>query len=255
MLEEEAIMPVHDWTRVEAGIFHHFHHSWIEEISRALNRGLLPSDYYAMAEQVAGGLGPDVLTLQGPANGTQHGTPRVQRPGAGLALDTAPPKVRYRITDEPKWYATKAKTVAVHHVSDHRVVAIVEIVSPGNKNTKSAFLAFVRKAEELMAAGIHLLIVDLFPPSVRDPEGIHPAIWGADDSGPFRFDPSKPLTCVSYLGGLGPQAFIEPVGVGDALTEMPLCLTPAEYVLVPLEATYQAAFAALPEFWQDVLAL
>ena len=26
-------MPVHDWTRVEAGIFHAFHHSWIEEIA------------------------------------------------------------------------------------------------------------------------------------------------------------------------------------------------------------------------------
>ncbi len=42
-------MPIHDWTRVEAGIFHHFHHGWIEEIARALNRGLLPADYYAMA--------------------------------------------------------------------------------------------------------------------------------------------------------------------------------------------------------------
>ncbi len=27
-------MPVHDWTRVEAGIFHDFHHAWIEEIKR-----------------------------------------------------------------------------------------------------------------------------------------------------------------------------------------------------------------------------
>jgi hypothetical protein len=35
-------MPIHDWTRVEAGIFHHFHHGWIEDLSRALNRGLLP---------------------------------------------------------------------------------------------------------------------------------------------------------------------------------------------------------------------
>jgi hypothetical protein len=26
-------MPVHDWPRVEAGIFHAFHHGWIEEIT------------------------------------------------------------------------------------------------------------------------------------------------------------------------------------------------------------------------------
>jgi len=51
-------MPVHDWTRVEAGIFHDFHHAWIEEIKRALNRGLLPPDYYALAEQIASGREP-----------------------------------------------------------------------------------------------------------------------------------------------------------------------------------------------------
>ena len=47
-------MPIHDWTRVDAGIFHHFHHGWIEDLSRALNRGLLPPDHYALAEQIAG---------------------------------------------------------------------------------------------------------------------------------------------------------------------------------------------------------
>jgi hypothetical protein len=57
-------MPIHDWTRVDAGIFHAFHHDWITEIARALNRGLLPASYYALPEQLAGGLGPDILTLR-----------------------------------------------------------------------------------------------------------------------------------------------------------------------------------------------
>ena len=35
-------MPVHDWTRVEAGIFHDFHVAWLPEIRKALNGGLLP---------------------------------------------------------------------------------------------------------------------------------------------------------------------------------------------------------------------
>src|SRR5438105_4478628 len=63
-LEEQA-MPVHDWTRVEDGIFHDFHLAWIGELRKALNRGLLPPGYYALAEQIAGSVGPDVLTLQG----------------------------------------------------------------------------------------------------------------------------------------------------------------------------------------------
>ena len=38
-------MPVHDWTRVEAGIFHDFHTVWIGGLRTALNRALLPPGY------------------------------------------------------------------------------------------------------------------------------------------------------------------------------------------------------------------
>ena len=48
-------MPVHDWTRVNAGIFHDFNHEWISTNKRALNSGLLPPEYYALAEQIAAG--------------------------------------------------------------------------------------------------------------------------------------------------------------------------------------------------------
>lgn len=247
-------MPIHDWTHVEAGIFHHFHHDWITELARALNHRVLSSDYYAMAEQIAGGLGPDVLTLQRPRNGIPGGRPRVERPGTALSMAEAPPKVRFYIRNEPRWYATqKAKVVAIRHVSGHRVIAIIEIVSPGNKNSEAGLDAFVRKARELLAAGIHMLIVDLFPPGLRDPEGIHRAVWGEDDSDPFRFDPTKPLTCASYTGGPGPYAFVEPFAVGERLIDMPLCLTVEEYVPIPLEPTYQAAFADVPDFWREVL--
>ena len=44
-------MPIHDWTRVDAGIFHDFHLGWIAEIRHVLNGGLLPPNYYALAER------------------------------------------------------------------------------------------------------------------------------------------------------------------------------------------------------------
>jgi hypothetical protein len=56
-------MPVHDWTRVEAGIFHDFHTVWIGALRTALNEGLLPQGYYALAEQHAGRSIADALTL------------------------------------------------------------------------------------------------------------------------------------------------------------------------------------------------
>lgn len=45
-------MPIHDWTGVDAAIFHAFHHNWITEIARALNRGLLPASCYALPEPI-----------------------------------------------------------------------------------------------------------------------------------------------------------------------------------------------------------
>ncbi len=33
-------MPIHDWTRVDAGLFHAFHQSWIVILSRAERRSL-----------------------------------------------------------------------------------------------------------------------------------------------------------------------------------------------------------------------
>lgn len=45
-------MPIHDWTRVKAGIFHDVHHEWISTIKHALNRGLLPAGHYAAWDAV-----------------------------------------------------------------------------------------------------------------------------------------------------------------------------------------------------------
>jgi hypothetical protein len=248
-------MPIHDWSRVRAGIFHDFHHEWISTIKHALNRTFQGTDYYALAEQVASDWGPDVLTLKGPPGGEARraSKPSAREQGPGVAVAERPPQVRFRITDEKKWYATKKKAVTIRHVSEHNLVAVLEILSPGNKSSRDALTAFAQKAHELLSAGVHLAVVDLFPPTRRDPEGIHPILWSDEDEDTFQFDPAKPLTCASYVSGPLAQAFVEPVGVGDKLPELPIFLTVREYVPVPLEETYQAAFDAVPEFWRKAL--
>ena len=57
-------MPVHDWARADANVFHHFHQAWTVAICAQLNAGLLPSGYSALVEQHTGGLVPDVLALE-----------------------------------------------------------------------------------------------------------------------------------------------------------------------------------------------
>jgi hypothetical protein len=255
--QEGDTMPIHDWTRVEAGIFHDFHHAWIEEIKRALNSGALPDDYYALAEQHAAGFGPDVLTLQGASdadNGNGAPGPATSPSSGGVGLVLAPPKAPPTAEAEMEFYRRKQNTVAVRHVSGDRIVAMVEVVSPGNKASRHAIRSFVEKAAELLDRRIHLLILDLHPPGPRDPHGIHAAIWDDLTSKEFVPPPGKPLTLAAYESDLSIRAYVEPVAVGDALPEMPLFLKPGGQVPVPLEATYQAAFAVMPRRWRNVLA-
>lgn len=242
-------MPIHDWTRVEAGIFHHFHHRWISAISDTLNAGLLPPDYYALAEQIAGGLGPDVLTLQRPTNGA---VPVPDVP-AGVAVTVAPPRVQYHQRAEADQYAAKAKAVVIRHASNHRVIAVIEIVSPGNKNSRHGVRALVSKAVELLRAGVHLLLVDLFAPGPRDPHGIHRLIWDEFAESDFTLTADKPLAAMAYIGGLCPEVFLEPLAIGLPLPEMPVFLDPDFYVPLALETTYESAWQAVPTFWREVL--
>lgn len=247
-------MPIHDWTRVSAGTWHAFHLSWISEIQLAMNGGLLPPDYYAQAEQIAGPFGPDVLALQVDAppgtNGTGHGAPA----GAGgVAVAAAPPRPRLVASAEVNAYAGKRRTLVIRHSSGDRVVALIELVSPGNKESRHAIRSFVEKAAEAIVRGYHLLVVDLFPPGPRDPQGIHGAIWGELTDQPFELPPDEPLTLAAYAAGFPTRAYVETTAVGRELIEMPLFLEPELYVNVPLEATYTAAYRGVPRRWRQVL--
>jgi hypothetical protein len=246
-------MPIHDWTRVTAGTWHDFHLAWIAELRNALNGGILPADYYAQAEQIAGPLGPDVLTLQMPDS--LDGAPDPSGPGGGVAvaLRTAAPRMRFTAEAEMTEYALKRRTLVLRHASGERIVALLEIVSPGNKASRYALRAFVDKAVEALYRGYHLVVVDLFPPGPRDPNGIHGAIWSEFSDSSFVQPADEPLTLASYSAGPRKLAFIEPTAVGRTLIDVPLFLEPEAYVNVPLERTYQAAYRGVPRRWQRVL--
>jgi hypothetical protein len=248
-------MPVHDWTKVDAGIFHAFHHIWITALHGAVSARLPPS-YYCLPEQVAGVGNPDVLTLQftipnpPPPLANGNGSHKPNESG-GVAVATAPPRARFTARSEA--IGRRPKSVVVRHVSGHRIVAIIEVVSPANKATEAAIRALAEKAANFLRTGVHLLFLDLFPPSARDPNGIHPVIWSQIEEQPFALPPDKPLTLAAYSAGLALEAFIEPVAVGDVLPDMPLFLTPDAHIPVPLEATYREAWAKIPSPWREVL--
>lgn len=241
-------MPVHNWTLVTAGTFHDFHSTWIPLIKIQLNDGLLPGGYYAQVEQVAGQLTTDVLTLQ-----TDRDAESEPESQGGIAVDVAPPQVEITASLEAAHYTARARRLVVRHSSDDRVVAVIEIVSPGNKASRREWRRFVDKAVNLILDGRHLLVVDLFPPGARDPQGVHGAIWTelGDDSYQMRAD--QPLTLAAYTAAEIPRAYVQPLAVGDALQPMPLFLTAGTYITVPLEETYEAAYRSVPQRWRTVL--
>lgn len=246
-------MLVHDWTRVEAGVFHHFHHRWITAITDALNAGLLPPEYYALAEQQAAGFGPDILTLQSTLQEADDEQPTAVPSNGGGGLLLAPPRVQFTSESTREFYRRKKSTIVVRHVCGDHIVAVVELISPGNKGGRNAMKALIDKACELLEHKIHLLILDLFPPIRRDLNGIHSALWEEITDESFSPPPDKPLTLAAYESGLTIKAYVEPLAVGDALPDMPLFLEPGAHVRVPLEATYRAAFDAVPRRWRQVL--
>jgi len=234
-------MPIHDWSRVDPGIFHHFHQAWTIEIANALNGGGLPPGYFAMAEQIVSGPIPDVVTLK------RRVTPGDRPiPAGGVVVADAPPQARFVSSAEPDLYTPKANRIAIKHGLG-QVVAVIEIVSPGNKSSLHALRSFVEKADELLRKGINLLVVDLFPPSPRDPQGLHKAIWEEIRDEPFELPPDKPLTVAAYSAGEPKTAYVEPVAVGDPLPGLPIFLDPDTYVPAPLEPTYEATWAKCPE--------
>jgi hypothetical protein len=244
-------MPTHDWTRVTAGTFHDFHCTWIPQIKNRLNEGVLPPEYYAQVEQVAGEIIPDVLTLH--AESTFKTLDQDDGGGTATAVAAVPPRVRFTAELELDTYASLAREVVIRHSSNDRIIALIEVISPGNKSSQAAFSALLTKATAALRQGCHLLLIDLLPPSSRDPFGIHGAVWSelGDDS--YIAPPEKPLTMVAYSAGPTKRAYVEPFAIGDSLTAMPLFLTASTYVSVPLEETYNEAYRGVPRRWREIL--
>jgi hypothetical protein len=247
-------MPIHDWTRVDHGTFHDFHQGWATQIRSALNNGILPPGYEAKVEQHTDDGIPDVLTLQrGPSpNGNGTGLAATNPANGTASVATAPPKVEFMSEFQADPYAKLRKTIAVR-LEDDRLVALIEIVSPGNKSSRHGIQAFVRKVTGAIEHGLHVLVLDLFPPGPRDANGIHPVIWSEFRDEEYVPPADKPLTLVSYEAGTRTRAYIQPAAVGSPLPAMPLFLEPERYVDVPLESTYQEAFEGISRRTQDIL--
>lgn len=252
-------MPVHDWSKVSANLFHDFHSAWLSEIRKMLNHEVLPEDYFALMEQITGKAIPDVITLHAPvpiregesspAGGSSVGGPEA------VAVAERPPQVDLLTMRTSPSFSRRQKRIVIRH-SAGEVVALIELVSPANKQSADSVATFCHKIEAAIADGIHALVLDLLPPRKHDPNGVHGVhgvLWDLLEADPFELPATRPLLLASYEVNDGIEAYVKPLAVGDTLPAMPLFLKSGWYVEVPLERAYEAAWEGAPRQWHGEL--
>ena len=211
-------MPLHDWSRLEAWGFHGFQLSWFVQLTTLLNRGGLPKGYYIDSE---------LVKPEAPVH-----------PPENPFRDILPPRHR----------------LVVRRTPGDVGVAVIEIVSPVNKQSPRRLTEFTSRVAAAIAAGMHVLVVDIFPPGRYDPHGIHGAIWkrlGNADG--YTLPSPTARAVVSYAAGPPVETFLDHPTVGNPLPDMPLFLTPDRYVTIALDSAYQQAYPATPFVYREVL--
>jgi hypothetical protein len=181
---------------------------------------------------------------------------RDPEPSGGLLVAETPPRIKQaaRVETEAALYASKADRIAIRHELG-RVVAVIEVVSPGNKDGKHSLASFVAKAADLIRNGIHFLVIDPFPPGPRDPDGMARAIWDELGGEPLATRPAdKSLTVTAIDAGEPLTIYVDWVAVGDPLLDAPLFLAPGWYVNVPLERTYMTSWDVTPQPIRELVA-
>ena len=238
-------MPLHDWSRLDAGAYHGFHGRWIAALTDVLNNGLLPPAFFADGEQIVldeeQRRQPDVITLrdqlidfdppEGGGTATAVATENFVETQVSLAEDLPQPR-----------------HLVVRRSQDFEVVALLEIISLANRDRPKSVEQFVDKVQEALEAGVHVVTLDLLAHGRHDPHGLHGAVLDRIAPGePYAFPGGTARTIASYASDrLDARILVAHPKIGGALPDTPLFLTPKYAVAVPLEQTYLQAWRGTP---------
>ncbi len=215
-----------------------FHVNWAGAIADALNETLLPEGYFA--EEHAQ-LGPwveiDVATFA-------DSEPSGRRVGGATILPPrvwAPPAPAIVV---PAAFPDAFEVLVFESEGGARLVAAIELVSPGNKDRAAQRQAFAIKCASFLCRGISLIVIDIVTSRRAN---LHNEIMQVLRHGEaFAMPAEAVLYGVAYRPivrdgqeqiEIWPSAF----QIGQPLPVLPLALN-AELVLpIDLEATYTAA--------------
>lgn len=222
-------MPLHDWS--DRYGWEGLHLFWMTEIARAL-RASLPPGYRAVI-----GSSPLVAISPAPAKPDVAVATNGPAPNGHTAHTSAPePDVEVAV-------ATLEDETTVQVERNGRLVAVVELVSPRNKDRPSAREQYGSRYLGYLHGGVHTLIVDVH----RRPLNFSfPQLIAAEFGEPLP-NPVAPCA-VSYrvgapaaTGGRMLAAWRFELLPEHALPSVPLALTLDDTVMIDLEGTYSRA--------------
>ena len=209
-------------------LFHHFHQRRPVSICDAMNAAVCRQAIHSSSPAEFRGFEPETIP-------TLERTPRAgkgRRATRWNCRGRCSARARFVTqASEEDSYAAKADRIAIYNPLGD-VVAVIELVSPGNKNARHAIRSFVDKTLDLLSQGIN---PDRrpFPPEQTRPARIHKVIWDEIRGGAVRAPTRQATDPLAYSAGVPKKAFVEPVAGGDTLSDMPVLLDPATYILAP----------------------
>jgi hypothetical protein len=220
------LYPVHSWES--------FHMRWAGVIADTLDR-MLPPRFFAevhthLGTQVASDVAEFEQTIEPRQDGNGSGGVAVQTwapPAATMVLPFAfPDDLEVRVLDER---------------DDARLVAVVELVTPRNKDRPEARRAFAAKCAAYLQRGIGVIVVDIVTARQANMHNELIDLLRLDEA--FRQGADVVLAAVAYRaahrnGQDQVDVWDVPVQVGGVLPVLPLALRGGDAVPLDLEATY-----------------
>ena len=162
-------------------------------------------------------------------------SPESNGEGGVAVLTAAPPTVEI----ETELVDTDEFEVRVYdHRLDRRLVAVIEIISPANKDRATHRQVFVSKCAALINQRVSLVLIDLVTSRRANLYAELLALIGGNDPAPGAL---SAVSCRWIERGRGNvlQAWTHPLTLGQPLPTVPLWLTEDLWVSLELEGSYE----------------
>lgn len=216
-----------------------FHSRWANSIADGLNQ-VLPRRYFTEVQIHLGSqIEADVAEFERP---TEPAEEEGNGAAGGVALQTWAPPAATMVM--PAVFPDDIEVHVRDERDDARLVAVVELVSPGNKDRLDSRRVFAAKSAVYLQRGIGLLVLDIV--TNRQANLHNELVDILNLSEPFRMPAEVALYAVSY-GPMRRQeknhidVWMANLAVGSALPLLPLPIRGYRFVPVDLEASYSEA--------------